>query len=99
MQLWCLMIDQQEWKQWFQVVFFSQRVKRKYYEAGEQLSKNLLIIVVTCERSLHDTPEVGQHGFQWIGNGSQSPPHSYRQRPGVWYLFKSHVDFWRCISS
>ena len=54
-------------------VFCLQNVKRKYYEAGEQLSKNLLIIVVTCERSLHDTPKVGQQGFQWIGNGFQSP--------------------------
>ena len=52
---------------------FSQSVKRKYCEAGKQLAKNLLITVVTCERSLHDTPEVGQHGFQWIGNGAQSP--------------------------
>ena len=73
MQLWCLMIDQQERKRWFQAVLFSQSVKRKYCEAGKQLAKNLLITVVTCERSLHDTPEVGQHGFQWIGNGAQSP--------------------------
>ena len=26
--------------------------------------------LVACERSLHETPDVGQQGFQWIGNGS-----------------------------